>query len=719
MSARRLLRMAASLAALGPRDGAAKLRDRLLRTAAAGANRRRDLRMHSFGPPCSVEPSRILQAAPGLGGETCAEQVLALAAMHLQHRFDLLGSGWVRVRHGMCCRGIEGVLYPPAAPAAVNPANRDEAARIRAMLPAGYVPIDWHLDFRSGHRWPEDVWYADVRYGDVPGADVKVPWELSRLQHLPVLAQAHALARAGCAGAEPAARYVEEFRAEVLDWIAANPPRWGVNWASPMDVAIRAANLAIAYDLFRASGVEFDAGLTAELVRSLHAHGAHIASNLEWDPRSRGNHYLADVVGLLFIGAYLPRSARTDAWLAFGVQELIAETRFQFLADGTNFEASTSYHRLSAEMVLLGSALVLGLPPRKQEALRRYDARRHPWGPGLRRGPLPEYPTGEGGLPSFLPADHVAQVGRMARFLVDIAKPGPRAHLVGDDDSGRFARLWPACHLPPDEPSRPAVRFTDHRGTVAMATALLSNERLIRFAAGAEADAALAAGLARGRKLANPDGALEPQRRAASSGGFPDPPPEARRRVIRVPGGGLRCGLESVVYPAFGLYILRSHRVYLAVRCGTHHCRTGGHAHVDALAVELCVDGEDWIADPGSYLYTAFPELRNRYRGPDAHFVPRVRNAPPIVPGPGLFELEDGAHASCLEFEDGRFLGSHTAYGPPVYRRVDLTNEAVVVTDWSVPGVTVDAPAGGVGRFARPGAVTYADGYGRKRGSVH
>ena len=29
----------------------------------------------------------------------------------------------------------------------------------------------------------------------------------------------------------------------------------------------------------------------------------------------------------------------------------------------------------------------------------------------------------------------------------------------------------------------------------------------------------------------------------------------------------------------------------------------GGHAHNDQLSIELNVDGEDWIADPGTYLY--------------------------------------------------------------------------------------------------------------------
>src|SRR4051812_11482251 len=34
-----------------------------------------------------------------------------LPPLYLQHRFDLLGSGWVRVEHGMSCAGLEGIRF--------------------------------------------------------------------------------------------------------------------------------------------------------------------------------------------------------------------------------------------------------------------------------------------------------------------------------------------------------------------------------------------------------------------------------------------------------------------------------------------------------------------------------------------------------------------------------------------------------------------------------
>ena len=44
--------------------------------------------------------------------------------------------------------------------------------------------IDWQCDFKSGRSWPLDhISQLVISYPD--GSDIKVPWELSRFQHLP------------------------------------------------------------------------------------------------------------------------------------------------------------------------------------------------------------------------------------------------------------------------------------------------------------------------------------------------------------------------------------------------------------------------------------------------------------------------------------------------------------------------------------------------------
>jgi len=150
-----------------------------------------------------------------------------LADLYRKGMFDLLGSGWVAVRHGMVCAGVEAHVYPPAPAVSpdrdgnwlrgrINPTNLAAAQAVWRLVSTEYTPIDWHLDFKSGFRWREDTWYRDIAYGHAPGADVKIPWELARMQHLALLAAAYA-----ATGDES---YPRAMRDQVLDFITKTRP---------------------------------------------------------------------------------------------------------------------------------------------------------------------------------------------------------------------------------------------------------------------------------------------------------------------------------------------------------------------------------------------------------------------------------------------------------------------------------------------------------------
>ncbi len=280
------------------------------------------------------------------------DMIAELTRLYRSHSFDLLGSGWVHARHGTTCAGLEGWRYDGGKHVVPDPrgewlrgrvseANLGPSRRIWHLVDPDYLPIDWHRDLKSGYRWPERAWCRDIRIGDRPGADVKVPLELARMHHLTLLACAYALARRGAPGLATADDYRREFRNEILDFAATNPPRFGVNWWCTMDVSIRVANWLVAYDFFRSYGADFDRDFDSALLASVRDHARHIAENLEWDPTLRNNHYLADVIGLLFAAAHLPPERQANDWLSFAIEQLIAEVGLQFGEDGSNFEGST------------------------------------------------------------------------------------------------------------------------------------------------------------------------------------------------------------------------------------------------------------------------------------------------------------------------------------------------------------------------------------------
>jgi hypothetical protein len=227
------------------------------------------------------------------------------------------------------------------------------------------------------------------------GADIKVPWEASRMHWLV------ALARAGRYTGDPG--YARAAAGLLECWRRDNPIGRGVNWCNAMEVGIRAVNLVWASEILQDRSVDRLVGAM------LPAHGRQILGNLEYSPRLTSNHYLADVVGLLYVGAALRRTLTGRAWLRFAAGALGREVCKQFDEDGVNFEASIGYHRLSTELVLFGVLAMDRL--------------------GLR-------PAAAAG----------ARLGRAIEVLASLREPDGLLPAVGDDDSGLVVNLASERH---------------------------------------------------------------------------------------------------------------------------------------------------------------------------------------------------------------------------------------------------------------------------------
>ena len=375
-------------------------------------------------------------------------QIIDVTNNYIDHRFDLLGSGWVNVSYGQKYSGLEGYKYDFTKTEKgiinrINKSNVDHSLKISELIDIEYVPIDWQVDFKSGYRWTESTWSQDVLLGHLSGVDIKVPWELARLQHLPQIAIAYFLSKKHRKKLKDSEVYLNEFCNVVLDFIANNPPRFGVNWRSSMDVGIRAVNILVAYDIFQDAGAKFREPFKDILTKSMFDHGHFIFNNFGWNRFHRGNHYLSHVTSLLFISAYLPTNTKTNSWLALSIQELIVEFKSQFNEDGSNFEGSTAYHRLSGEMITYATALVLGLPKKKSQELTNIDHKLIKQFPGPKTNYLLKKELREVNQHYQFPSWYVERLGRVAHFTKDVIKPSGDIVQIGDNDSGRFIKLCP------------------------------------------------------------------------------------------------------------------------------------------------------------------------------------------------------------------------------------------------------------------------------------
>lgn len=649
----------------------------------------------------------------------------------LQHCFDLLGSGPVVVKRGMQCAGVNHIRYPKDTTTIpdplgdwldliINRMNRSESRRIWRLVDEGYCPIDWQLDFKSGYRWRESTWHGDIRFGYLKGVDIKVPWELARMQHLPTLAMAAHFSNLGLANFKDSQIYAAEFRNQILDFNATNPPGFGVNWVCSMDVAIRVTNWLVARDIFVAANVNFGEDFESIFTSSVKAHARHIMANLEWAPKVRGNHYLANIVGLLFVAVYLSSSKEVNAWLKFSVQELITETQYQFHEDGSNFEGSVCYHRLSSEMVLWGAAFLSNLESDQMKVLKY--GKHQKWKTNIpfcyKSIAFYTLPSGYGESP--LPSYFWERLRRMAKFSEAMTRPDGAVVQFGDNDSGRFITLGSGEQIrAKNDPELPQWSL-DHGSLIEGIHAVTGfNEE----AKTANTDvAAKILGKLVGRSVDEEPAHFSKvtsyivqnhlSNKAiwdAMNARFDNTLTSCKwTSVFEANSEGLLEDIELMAFCGMGCYIAKSSRLYLAIRCGEIGLAgLGAHSHLDQLSIELVVDGISSVRDPGTYCYTAFPDMRNLYRSAFAHHVPRVLNRELTNHDLGVFNLSGAPEGECLYFGHYGFVGCHYGYGTPVYRIVAFENKRIVLKDFSENGLKIVDPT--------PIPLPYSQAYGRTK----
>ena len=529
-----------------------------------------------------------------------------------EHRFDLLGSGWVKNSYDSIALGVEGYRYDMNIAAPKSEMDK-------------YEPIDWQKDFKSGFRWSQKIWYKNQRIGHALGSDIKVPWELARLQHLPQLAIFSMLDN----GLKKT--NITEFKHQVLDFIKHNPPRMGVNWTCAMDVGIRAANLLLAYDLF----VQLDDfGLLDDNFKkifsnSIYAHGRHIINNLEYSESLTSNHYLSNIVGLLYISTYLESTDEIDSWLAFSIQEIISEMENEFYEDGGNFESSTSYHRLSGELMVFSTALILGLG-KKTTALQNYKILDWKFKPKLL--PLEQQRYKIKNHQVDFPQWYIDRLFKIGRFTVDITKPNEKVPQFGDNDSGRFFRLSPNGNFLTNKqavkkylnlkgyPENDKLFWDEHtlnHKTFVSCFAGLYEDKI--FDNNIFLEKSLINNIAK-RKLQSKDKSYK----SIKTTTFILTDVNNKKSLVHEANAEIK-NLRLIAYPDSGIYLFKAKKFYLAI-CATPLGQNdnGGHTHNDKLGYELWIDGNDMVKDPGTYLYTPLPDRRNEFRSIQAHPVPNV-----------------------------------------------------------------------------------------------
>lgn len=461
--------------------------------------------------------------------------------------------------------------------------------------------LPWNEDFKTGFKW-KNKFYKDIKivnlYND---ADVKIPWELSRFQHIFTIGKAYWITNDE--------RYSLEFKEEIGDWTKKNIIEMSVSWTCTMDVAIRAVNLICGYFFFQKSN-SIDYKFWIEFNKLLYLHGGFIYKNLENEGQNNDNHYLSDLVGLIWLGIYFGDFIIEDKekknsprdWLRFGLSELESEMKKEVNEDGTDYEASISYHKLVTEIFLITTILC-----NKNNV--------------------------------NFSKEYMQKLEKMCEFIMDITKPNGLSPSIGDADDGRFIISSNYCNW----------NKRNFRNILAIAGEYFNRDDFRIIGKDYKEDALWIIG---NYKCVN--------------------------KGIHV---------KSKAYSNGGYYILRNDRTYCIIRCGELSCRgEGGHSHNEQLSFELNVDGEDFIVDPGTYVYTSDYKMRNLFRSTKMHNTLCIDNLEQNDFNEyDLFNMQEQSFGKCKLFNDTTFYGEHYGYkkkcGVLHERKIYLMKDKLIIND--------------------------------------
>jgi Heparinase II/III-like protein/Heparinase II/III N-terminus len=211
------------------------------------------------------------------------------------------------------------------------------------------VQPDWFTDPVTGRRSDPGRYSfrVDHRSQEQTG-NVKQVWEISRLQHLTLLATAWYLSREE--------DYAERVASQLRSWFGENPFLSGVHWTSGIELGIRLISLAwirrLLDDWPGVTGLFEDDRLAVQQIRW---HQQYLAAF-----RSRGssanNHVIAEAAGQLVACCAFPWFGESDRWRRTSAALLERELVRNTFPSGIGRELAADYQTFVAELGFLAAA---------------------------------------------------------------------------------------------------------------------------------------------------------------------------------------------------------------------------------------------------------------------------------------------------------------------------------------------------------------------------
>ncbi|MBC5628721.1 heparinase II/III family protein [Clostridium sp. NSJ-6] len=571
------------------------------------------------------------------------------------HEFDLLGSGWREF-------GYNDINLPELIiKNNILNKHREYTNNLVSFIDEGYKYIDWQLDIKSKYRFDSKRSTFKQPIGVIKGVDIKIPWELTRMHHLLQMALFCLELK------EERKIYIIEYKNQLLDFIAFNPIGMGANWRCSMDVGIRAANILLAHDIF----IQLDEWEILDnkfeeiFIENMYQHGKYIMNNLERScSYQSNNHYIGNIAGMAFISMYLEGEVKINKWRKFAFKELVKIMDEQFNDDGTNFEGSTSYHRLSSEMMLYSTAIMSGLSCNSIGEKFQFSDK------------------------------YLNKLYKSIKFSKDITQNNNLTVQIGDNDSGRFLRITPYgvmnsfeeyknkyINLDKYSKSSYDYRYWDeqdlnHSSFIKSGNSFFNDDNSYSFedliVKSLKANKVINTSIDKENINCDRESNIE------EYGSFSF----TKINKIKLKSAIKLEEINICNYQNFGLIILKSKRFHMSLRYGVVNKKVSGHYHLDMLNLTICNDGEELLYDAGSYTYSTDYVLRKEFRNELSHNIPIVEGVSQGDIGKP-FKLESDMVCSLEYYSKTKLIAKAKFKDVEVVRKVEVLNEEIIITDYS------------------------------------
>lgn len=256
-------------------------------------------------------------------------------------------------------RRFASVLPPELAarvPAAARAAIVADADRLLKgeweMLGAvrtDMVQPDWFWDPVTGRRSSPGTYAFSLNQRDETAVgNIKQVWEVSRLQHLTLLAAAWFLTEEDA--------YAQRVADQLRSWLRENPFLSGVNWTSGIELGVRLMNLAWIRRLLDSwPGVVALFERSDTTVRQIRWHQEYLAA-FESRGSSANNHVIAEAAGQLAASCAFPWFPESERWRRQSLALLCRSLADNTFPSGVNRELASDYHGFVFELGMFAAA---------------------------------------------------------------------------------------------------------------------------------------------------------------------------------------------------------------------------------------------------------------------------------------------------------------------------------------------------------------------------